>query len=78
MFGSEVSLCLSVELGVSVSPGDRCPVEYVEWVQNTLERVFRFVRVNTKSSVHKQKHYHARYPLCVSLLGNLQPPLNLK
>ena len=32
----------------------------VEWVQNTLERVFRFVRVNTESSVHKQKHYHDR------------------
>ena len=42
--------------------GDRpqYPVEYVEWVQNTLERVFRFVRVNTESSVHKQKYYHDR------------------
>ena len=75
MFGREVSLRLTVELGVFPT-GDRpqCPVEYVDWVQNTLEKDFRFVRVNTESSVHKQKHYNARHPLWVSLLGNLQPP----
>ena len=62
MFGREVNLPMTVELGVFPT-GDRpqCPVEYVEWVQNTaLERVFHFVRVNTESSVHKQKHYHDR------------------
>ena len=48
MFGREVNLSLTVELGVFPT-GDRpqCPVEYVEWVQNTLERVFRFVREST-------------------------------
>ena len=61
MFGREVNLPLTVKLGVFPT-GDRpqCPVEYVEWVQNTLKGVFRFVRVNTESSVHKQKHYHDR------------------
>ena len=45
MFGREVNLPLTVELGV-LPTGDRpqCPVE---WVQNTLERVFRFVREST-------------------------------
>ena len=34
--------------GGQLPTGDRpqCPVEYVEWVQNTLKRVFRFVSVN--------------------------------
>ena len=38
MFGREVNLPLTVQLGV-FPIGDRpqCPVEYVEWVQNTLE-----------------------------------------
>ena len=47
MFGREVNLPLTVELG-AFPTGDRpqCPVEYVEWVQNTLKRVFRFVSVN--------------------------------
>ena len=41
MFGREVNLPLTVEHGVFPT-GDRpqCPAEYVEWVQNTLERVF--------------------------------------
>ena len=48
MFGREVNLPLTVEHGVFPT-GDRpqCPVEYVEWVQNTLERVLRFVREST-------------------------------
>ena len=61
MFGREVNLPLTVELGVFPT-GDRAqsPVEYVEWVQSTLERVFRFVKLNTELSVHKHKHYHDR------------------
>ena len=61
MFGREINLPLTVELGVfPTEDRPQCPVEYVEWVQNTLERVFRFVKLNTESSVHKQKHYHDR------------------
>ena len=61
MFGREISLPLTVELGVFPT-GDRpqCPVEYVEWIRNTLERVFHFVRVSTESSVQKQKRHHDR------------------
>ncbi len=57
MFGREVNLPLTVELGVFPT-GDRsqCPVEYVEWVQNTLERVFRFVKLNTESSVYTNRN----------------------
>ena len=57
MFGREVNLPLTVELGVFPT-GDRsqCPVEYVEWVQNTLERVFRFVKLNTESRVYTNRN----------------------
>ena len=48
MFGGEVNLPLTVEHGVfPTEDRPQCPVEYVEWVQNILERVLRFVREST-------------------------------
>ncbi|KAK7093130.1 hypothetical protein V1264_008778 [Littorina saxatilis] len=59
MFGREINLPLTVELGTfPVSDAPLCPVEYVEWVKNTLEKVFCFVREQSEVSVQKQKHYH--------------------
>jgi hypothetical protein len=35
-----------------------CQIEYVEWVRNTLEKVFSFVRQHSAESVRKQKQQH--------------------
>lgn len=59
MFGREVNLPLTTGLGQCRTYDEpQCPVEYIEWVQRTLDKVFCFVRVNTMQSVHKQKRYH--------------------
>ena len=60
-FGREINLPLTVQLGNLIFPSENeCPVVYVNWVRNTLERVFSFVRERSEASTLKQKQYHDR------------------
>ena len=62
IFGREVNLPLTVQLGEQHScEGAECPIEYVQWVKNTLEKVFSFVRQKSKKSTAKQKAHHDRH-----------------
>ena len=59
IFGREVNLPLTVQLGEQhFCQGAECPIEYVRWVKNTLEKVYAFVRTKSKASTSKQKTYH--------------------
>ena len=59
VFGREVNLPLTVQLGEQhYCSGASCPIEYVSWVQKTLEKVFAFVRTKSKASTAKQKANH--------------------
>ena len=59
IFGKEVNLPLTVRLGEQhFCQGIECPIEYVNWVRNTLEKVYGFVRDKSKCSTAKQKAQH--------------------
>ena len=39
-------------------PNITCPVEYVEWLRNTLHGVYQHANKHLKQSVKRQKHYY--------------------
>ena len=59
IFGREVNLPLTVQLGEQhFCQGSECPIQYVNWVKNTLEKVYSFVRTKSKASTARQKAHH--------------------
>ena len=61
IFGREVNLPLTVQLGEQhFCQGAECPIEYVNWLRNTLERVYSYVRNKSKASTKRQKKNHDR------------------
>ena len=37
-----------------------CPVEYVEWVRNSMENCFKYVQNSLKKAASRQKKYYDR------------------
>ena len=61
IFGKENNLPLTVQLGEQhYCHGAECPIEYVQWVKNTLERVYSFVREKSQKSTARQKKNYDR------------------
>ena len=59
IFGRELNLPLTVTLGEQhYCQGSECPIEYVKWVKDTLEKVYLFVRNKSKVSTARQKRNH--------------------
>ena len=62
MFGRDLNLPLTIRLGNPGSIRDvLCPNEYVLWAQDTLERIFAYVRAKINTSVKLQKHYYDKH-----------------
>ena len=59
MFGREISLPIDVVAGSAVDRNDTiCPIHYVEWVKDTLQRAYEFAHENTESRFQIHKHYY--------------------
>ena len=59
IFGRELNLPLTVQLGEQhYCQGAECPIQYVNWVKDTLQKVFSYVRTKSKASTAKQKKHH--------------------
>lgn len=61
MFGRENNSPIDLIIGNPPgTPNSICPVEYVEWLRNTLENTHEFVQENLKQAATKQKKYYDR------------------
>ncbi|CAG2213568.1 unnamed protein product [Mytilus edulis] len=59
MLGREISLPIDVMAGAPPkSTGTECPVQYVEWVKDALQRAYEFAHENMQSSFQTNKRYY--------------------
>lgn len=59
MMGREVSLPIGIMMGLPPNtPGDICPVMYMEWLNITMRNAFNFANKHLQSALQRQKLDH--------------------
>lgn len=60
MLGREIYCPLDLMVGDPPEIQDRCPLEYVEWIEFTMRKTFEFAHKNLRGSALRQKNNYDR------------------
>ena len=60
MFGHEINMPLDIIVGTPEKgkPNIECPVEYVQWLENSFHDIFQYADEQLKRSAKRQKHFY--------------------